>query len=193
MHDRRDRFCCTTTRLTPTAKARDLLRRPSRFYRATKRIAPAVQDLDLPAPWDLHEFLTRWDQRRGRTTKLLPLRAGEGVPTGLTFSAGDTDYLWHVDTSPVHRDHIVMHEVGHLVFDHQPSYEVDAELLARLMGSSLTHLSTGAARLMLGARTGFATIEEREAEMFSWLALVRAGERPESTDGSTLHATWGRG
>ncbi|WP_242882662.1 hypothetical protein [Actinomadura litoris] len=141
----------------------------------------------------MREFLKRWDERRGRTSKLLPLRTGEGVPTGLTFSSGDTDYLWHVDTSPVHRDHIVMHEVGHLVFGHQPSYEVDAELLALLMGSSMTHLSTNTARLMLGARTGFATVEEREAEMFSWLALVRAGERPDPTDGSTLHATWGRG
>lgn len=174
-----------------------MLHRRRRLRRPIAGISEVIDGLDLPSPWDLHEFLHRWDAERGRTTLLLPLHARTGMPSGLLFSppGGLTDYIWHVDTSPLHRDHIVMHEVGHLLFGHAPNYESEPEVLAQIMAATMQHLGTDIARLMLGARTGFVSHDEQEAERFAGLVLARAGARsaPPDESMSTLHATWGSG
>ncbi|MEU6034025.1 hypothetical protein ABZ801_01305 [Actinomadura sp. NPDC047616] len=159
-------------------------------------MAQFLDELGIPTPWDLTEFCRRWDRQRGRTTRLIPTPALDEKISGLTLSSGNTDYIWYVQTTGLHRDHIVMHEIGHHVLGHSPRYQADPALLARLLGSTLTHVSPKTTKLMLCARTVFDSIDETEAELFATVVLAQTKAVPPPAPNDALHhlrATWGQG
>lgn len=83
-------------------------------------------------------------------------------------------------TTPYHRDGIILHELGHILFGHYPAGDF-AEHVARAFPDV-----AGAARQMFGVgrcRFDYSVPEEREAEVFATLVLERyRGGAEESTD-----------
>lgn len=128
-----------------------------------------VSGLQIDLPFDSTAFVARLAQRRGRPIELVPIHALPASPCGLLLSTDHADYLCYaVNTSPLHREHILLHEAGHLVCGHTGPSTVDA-----LPAALLPHLSGELVRRVLG-RTSFDDVQERQAELFASLVLHRA-------------------
>jgi hypothetical protein len=124
-------------------------------------------DLNLPVPFTIEGFCQRLGARLGRRIVLCPVDTRTG-PCGLWVATDTTDYfLYEQATTPLHKEVIVGHEAGHLVFGHH-SAEVMHEELAGLLG-----LNVALVRTVLG-RTRYSSQEEQEAEVFSTVLLERA-------------------
>jgi hypothetical protein len=86
------------------------------------------------------------------------------------------DYVFYEhETSQLHREHIILHELGHLLCEHQPTEVIDAEVVAQLF----PHLNPAVVHRVLG-RTTYTAVEEQEAEMLA--SLVRERVEHESRE-----------
>ncbi|MBA4864052.1 hypothetical protein H1V43_22375 [Streptomyces sp. PSKA54] len=91
----------------------------------------------------------------------------------------NTDHIFVEDaTSPLHRDHIVLHEISHMLLGHTPR---------QTLTPAFRHLDAELVRGVLG-RTSYETEEERSAETLAGLIATRAALRGASdrTAPSTL-------
>lgn len=146
--------------------------------------ANIVDNLPIPRPFTLDRFLRELGDRRGRLIQLVPARLGATAPCGLLVSTDDIDYVCYAEnTSPLHRWHIIFHELGHLELDHEgprvtlpPDDRLEAEpehadpvAAMRLL---LPDLSPALIRRLL-TRTAYHAEEERTAELFATLTAAR--------------------
>lgn len=133
---------------------------------AVGRAADLIADVDLPEPFSVREFLKQLAARRGRPIIL------HAVPAGWCGSANwcgawlDTEACDHIvfvqDWSTVKTAQTVLHEVGHVLFEH-PGQPLPDEI-------SLGAVNRADIRRARG-RTAFDTPEELSAEAFSTLVL----------------------
>jgi len=147
-----------------------------------RRCAGLVRDLarttGIPVPFELSGFLARWSVRRaGRPVELLPLDVDQlpaGV-CGLWIELSDRDVVgFPADASRTHRDHIVLHEVGHMLAGH------GGGLGAAGPAALLPDLDPTMVRAVLG-RSVYSDLQEQEAELIASMILERslgAGPRP---------------
>ncbi len=117
---------------------------------------------------------------------------------GVCISTASADYVYTpTGTTPFHREHIALHEIGHLLAGHRSGVEV-ADLAKML----LPDLNPAVVRAVLG-RTSYTSEQEREAEHFATLVMERSrpnrtGPRPAVADPAVaavlgrLEDTWGR-
>jgi hypothetical protein len=137
----------------------------------------------IPAPFELSGFLARWSaQRAGRPVELLPLEVDE-LPAGacgLWIELSDRDVVgFPAGTSRTHRDHIVLHEVGHMLAGHHGGLTA---------ASLLPDLDPAMVRSVLG-RTVYSDVQEQEAELIASLILersLRVAPRPPGTGDPVL-------
>ncbi|GAB1644376.1 hypothetical protein [Krasilnikovia sp. MM14-A1259] len=134
-----------------------------------RRCEQLARSIDVPDPFDIEALLADLGTRRGRPIVLLPFALPAGAPSGLCVAAGSADYLVVTEsaTGP-QRDHIVLHELAHLLLGHQlQALDPDADV------QLFRHLDPAVIRAMLG-RTTYSTIEEQEAEILASLLGQRA-------------------
>ncbi len=138
--------------------------------RAVRKTCEVILDgIDIPDPFDLTVFCDRLAARRG---KPLHLQALDGIsaaeiPCGVYFSLPTADYIFYDgNTSALHREHIVLHEISHMLFGHAAGAAAMAEVTARLMPD----IDPKTLRAVLG-RTKYTTQHEREAETLA--SLIR--------------------
>lgn len=133
--------------------------------------------LRLPRPFDAISLCQRVGEVLGRHITLVGVPMPAGAPFGLTFF---TD-LGHViayeeRTSRVHRDHIIAHELGHILLDHRP-LALDDEQASRLLLPALR--PTMVDRVL--NRTGvYSRGEEQEAEMMATVLLELAARESDA-------------
>ncbi|WP_157536017.1 hypothetical protein [Kitasatospora mediocidica] len=133
-----------------------------------------------PIPsFSVETVCARLSALRGRPLHLLPLPDGAAAAgaCGLWLATGTADYIFfEQQTSRPHQEHIVLHEIGHMLFDH-PSLELFDGLLAPDRSDS-----PELARRLL-ARTDYTTRQEQEAEMLASLIRTVAArpQRPGAT------------
>ncbi|WIX88535.1 hypothetical protein [Amycolatopsis sp. DG1A-15b] len=151
-------------------------RRPARsLWQRARQVADGV---NLPEPFDAEDFVAGLAAERGRPIELMPVSAPEGAPCGLLMSTERADYiLYPTNTTALHRRHILLHEVGHLLCGHvgsdghtagADSVAIDAAAGRQLM----PNLSPELVRRVLG-RTTYSEVEEREAELVASLLAQR--------------------
>jgi hypothetical protein len=91
------------------------------------------------------------------------LHAATAGVCGLWLATSAADHIFFEEqTTRSHQEHIVLHEIGHLVFDHHSVRSDDFGGLSAL----LSDLSPRLIERLLG-RTDYTTREEQEAEMFA--------------------------
>ena len=138
-----------------------------------RRCTTWLTDLPLPIPFDLQALCDTLAARRGRPIRLYsaPLR---GIGSGLWLATADKDCIFFErETSPLHQQHIILHELGHLIGGHRPCVLAGHQV----PGGVLTGLDGTRVQAML-SRTGYATTEEQEAEMVATLFLERIAAMP---------------
>ncbi|MEU9132011.1 ParH-like protein [Kitasatospora sp. NPDC048540] len=139
--------------------------------RLWRRCQQLVADAPLPVPFEIAGFLGALSEQLGRPIELIPLPAGVRAPCGVLVSTDRADYIgFPTDTTPLHQQHIVLHEVGHLLCGHRGGPGGTDGATA---GPLFPHLSGELIRRVLG-RTVYTEVQEQEAELFASLALHRA-------------------
>jgi hypothetical protein len=137
-----------------------------------RRCQQIVDGLDIPDPFSVTELVRLLAVRRGRPIHLIPLRLPAGAPCGLWVSVRDFDAIFYeADTSPLHREHIVGHELGHLLCEHGAP-----TIGSHAFGLLLPDLDPLMVRRVLG-RTSFTPVEERQAEVVASLISQAANRR----------------
>ncbi|WP_371500961.1 ParH-like protein [Kitasatospora sp. NBC_00374] len=149
--------------------------------RLWRRCQQLVADAPLPVPFEITGFLGALSEQLDRPIELIPLPTGVRAPCGLLVSTDRADYIgFPTDTTPLHQQHIVLHEVGHLLCGHRGGLARADDATA---GPLFPHLSGELIRRVLG-RTVYSELQEQEAELFASLALHRTSRaRPASPAG----------
>ncbi|NKY30390.1 hypothetical protein [Nocardia gamkensis] len=165
------------------------------------RFRSLTRDLPIPHPWDLQTYLDDVAAHRGRSISLLPidtaLLAGTGCGTGsgLWIAKQDSDVIaYGADTTEWHAEHIIVHELGHMLLGHGPEQSESGEAPASAptvaaVADLLPSISPESIAHVLG-RTDYGTRRERDAETFADMVMLHA-MRPPSRD-SLLHRTFFR-
>lgn len=127
--------------------------------RARWRVAELVAELALPARFSMELLMGRVAARRGRPLEVLPLPGpgGIGRPHGLWVEAVEADYIFvEPRTSALHRRHIVLHEIGHVLAHGRPGRhpdqaefrdlvpDLDPEVVQRLLARTHERLADAA-------------------------------------------------
>ena len=127
-----------------------------------KRCETTLKSVTIPDPFEVREFADVVSRRRGRPLHLLAKQTSLG-PCGVWLSMPTADYVFYEpNTSALHRDHIVLHELGHLLREHEPSESMDEAVLRELFPG----LAVDVVKRVLG-RTSYSAVEEQEAEMIA--------------------------
>lgn len=148
------------------------MRQRKKLWRRCRLLADG---LTLPEPFDAEEFVASLAARRGRPIELMPVSAPTGGPCGLLMSTERADYiLYPTNTTALHRRHILLHEVGHLLCGHVGSDAgADGAAIDAAAGRELMpNLSPELIRRVLG-RTTYTALEEQEAELLASLIAQR--------------------
>ncbi|WP_395297936.1 ParH-like protein [Kitasatospora hibisci] len=139
-----------------------------------QRCRGVAESIPLPEPFGIPALAEELALRRGRPIELMPLSGPAPALCGVLISTDRADYIGYpVATTALHQQHIVLHEIGHLLCGHTgdsgtggpPSHALKARLPEELL------------RRVLG-RSGYTERQEQEAELVASLALHRALHRP---------------
>lgn len=129
-----------------------------------------IRQLRIRAPLDVTELCGELAAQRNRPIHLLPLTSRPSNPSGLWVAAKNADYIFYEESAgAAHREHIILHELGHLLFGHSGVAQLD-DLTARLLAPNL---DPSVVRKLL-CRGKYDDEHEQEAELFATLVLVRA-------------------
>ncbi len=135
-----------------------------------RRCEKILAELHLPNSIDVRELCDVVARRQGRPIHLLGESLPASSPCGLAVRTERFDAIFYeVNTSKLHQEHIIRHELGHLICGHLTAPVLDAEV-SRLL---LPNLDPSLVRAVLG-RTNYSEIEEKEAELIASLLLRRS-------------------
>ena len=149
-----------------------------------RRCEKRLRGVRVPQPFDLDAFCGEVAAHRGRP---LLRRAVPGLsshaPCGLWIGTPEADHVFYdPGTSPLHAEHIVLHELAHILSGHH----LDTSLAALF-----PDLDPGAVTRALGVRVlgrvAYTTVQEREAEMMASLIRGRSARAPRTTLGRVAH------
>lgn len=141
-----------------------------RIARLRRRCRPLLDQLALPHPFSIDTLCDRLATHRGRPLHLhpLPLQAAMAGACGLWIATDIDDHIFYEQrTSRSHQQHIVLHEIGHMLFNHHSLADADT------LSGIFTDLNPRQVRSIL-ARTSYSTRQEQEAELLA--TLIRTGE-----------------
>lgn len=165
-------------------RERDLRRRCRRLLR----------ELDISPPLDVPELCRRVGRQRGKPIRLIPHPIPVPGPFGVWIATARADYiLYQQETSRAHQEHIVLHELGHIIAGHR-SDENDDLLLGQLypntepdaLRTQYPDLAPDAVRRAL-RRTSYDEEHEREAEtvatiILEWASVLNHVTPPAAAD-----------
>lgn len=138
---------------------------------ALKPVRALVASLDIPRPWRLATFVDHVATRLGKPIMLLPQPelTAKGFPCGVVIERPDSFAVaYDAASSGYHTDHIVLHELAHLLLDHAGYVAPSAHL--RTLRQLFTELDTEMVLRVL-ARTDYDDILESQAELFASLVM----------------------
>jgi hypothetical protein len=137
-----------------------------------RRCEARLRQMTLPVPFDLSELCRTVSARRGRPLHLrgIPGPVTRARPCGIWIATDDDDWIFvDQDTSLLHREHIVVHELAHMLCGHDSTELPENDMMGRLF----PNLSPDMVRTVL-SRASYHSEHEREAELLASLILAQA-------------------
>ncbi|MEU4422108.1 hypothetical protein AB0F81_15895 [Actinoplanes sp. NPDC024001] len=115
-------------------------------------------DITIPVPFDARAFSEHIADKRGRPIHLLPMDTSDaGAPCGLWLATARADYIVVDNRAPaVLREHILLHELAHMLCDHSGRLRLDS--------LGFDFLDPAVVERVLGRTTRYPDAQEREAE-----------------------------
>lgn len=138
---------------------------------AADRVHRLVAALRLPRPWNLVAFTVQVGELLGKPLQLMPIPGlvAAGLPCGVVLEQGDVIVIaYEADSSTYHLEHIVLHEVGHLLLDHTGCAAADATRHA--IGSLFPGFDPDSVLRVL-ERSAYDDRDEAQAELFASLVM----------------------
>jgi len=133
-----------------------------------RRCRRLLRELDVRPPLDVRDLCDRLAASRGRPIRLVPYPIEVPGPFGLWFATDGADFIvYQQETTRPHQDHIILHELGHMLADHHP--HGDAEPADFLRGPA-PDLDPDAVHRAL-RRTSYDDAHEWEAETVATIIL----------------------
>ncbi|WP_431782655.1 hypothetical protein [Streptomyces chumphonensis] len=130
--------------------------------------------LDVGDPPDVFALCAQVGRSRGRSVRTAPVDLRDSGVYGLWIATHEADFvLYEARTSRLHQEHIVAHELAHILCDHHGGGDLDDATI----GTLFPHLEPSTVRGMLG-RCGYLAAEEQEAEVMASMLLTRVRRRP---------------
>ncbi|BDT92516.1 MULTISPECIES: hypothetical protein [Nocardia] len=136
--------------------------------------------VQIPHPWDMTEYIERVAAYRGRSITLCPIDVGAlagngcGTGSGLWIAREDDDVIMYGADTEWHADHIIAHEIGHMLLGHGETSSGPAGPATDLpLRELMPSLSLETIHSVLG-RQDYGSERERAAETFADLLLVEA-------------------
>ncbi|MFX0578694.1 hypothetical protein [Nocardia nepalensis] len=134
----------------------------------------------IPHPWDITEYIARVAEYRGRPITLCPIDVGAlsgngcGTGSGLWIAREGDDVIMYGADTEWHADHIIAHEIGHMLLGHGGTASGPGGAAADLqLHELMPSLSLETIRSVL-RRQDYGSERERAAETFADLLLVEA-------------------
>lgn len=152
------------------------------------RCQQRLAGLRLPLPFALDAFCRELALRRGRPLTVADMPSVHDGPTGAWIATDDADYVF-VDQGAraLHREHIVLHELAHMIFDHGAAPGLGEHDAAALLPA---FTSETVARVL--GRSRYTDVQEREAELLATM-IAQQAQRPAQRDEELeVHALRGR-
>ena len=130
-----------------------------------------LRGIRVPRPFDLDAFCAEVAARRGRPLIRRPVPGlSTDAPCGLWIATERADHVFYdPGTSTLHAEHIVLHELAHILCGHSGSDGAFAQLFPDLDPATV--------RRVLG-RASYTCEQEREAEMVASLIRGRSSSSP---------------
>ncbi|GAA2620386.1 MULTISPECIES: toxin [Streptomyces] len=157
--------------------------RRSRLKKLRKAGAQRIAELDLPRATDVAELCRHLGEVRDRPIILVPMQMPSSHPCGMWVAARDEDLIFYdANTTGAHQEHIILHELGHIICCHRGAGGLDGAA-ARLL---FPNLDPELVRDML-LRATYDDVQEQEAEIIAYLLSQRigdAGRRPAGAPGA---------
>ncbi len=146
-----------------------------------RRCEKRLRGIRIPSPFDLDTFCAEVAARRGRPLIRRPVPGlSAEAPCGLWIGTADADHVFYdPGTSPLHAEHIVLHELAHILSGHSGGDGALARLFPDLDPATVSRV--------LG-RVSYTTEQEREAEMMASLIRGRSSRAPRTTFGRVADA-----
>lgn len=133
-----------------------------------------LRELRIDTPLDVRVLCDRLAEHRRRPIKLIPYPLPAPGVFGLWIATVDADYiLYQKDTTTAHQEHIILHEIGHIISGHR-SDENDNDVWSAIFPDIPPETVRRALR-----RDSYGPVHEREAEMVAtvikeWATLLEA-------------------
>jgi hypothetical protein len=147
-----------------------------------------IELLDIPQPFDIVQFCARLERQRGRPIQLVQIATTPGAPCGMWVPTAASDYILHDGITPIHRQHNILHEIGHMILGHRGGSagariigqlvpDLDPMLVESQLGSIIR--TSCEKRAIEGVDVKEGELEEEEAEIFADLvSLIPAEQEP---------------
>jgi hypothetical protein len=135
---------------------------------------------------DILRLTERVSERRGRPVLLVPVEMRAFDPYGLWFASADTDFIcYEANTSKHHQEHIIAHELGHMICCHRGVVRPDEKTMKLLFPDLSPHLIRDMLR-RTEYRTEYSDIQEEEAEIMASLIMAIAAQGAVSSSPGVL-------
>ncbi|MFQ6325996.1 CUE domain-containing protein [Nocardia sp. CWNU-33] len=147
-----------------------MIRRAGRDH-AGEQVHRLAASLQVPRPWRLETFIEHVCERVGKPIVLIPQPdlADGSFPCGLVLERADNIVVTYDATSSgYHADHIVLHEIAHLLLDHAGL--VSPQSKSRTLQTLFPDIDADSVLRVL-ARTDYDDAHESQAELFASLIL----------------------
>ncbi|GAA1909687.1 ImmA/IrrE family metallo-endopeptidase [Streptantibioticus ferralitis] len=129
-----------------------------------------LDSLSVPGTCDISELCAHLGARRGRPIRLLPVELQSSQLYGLWIATDVADLIvYEAHTSKPHQEHIIAHELSHMLCGHHSGGKIDDGTAEQLFPD----ISPDVVRGML-QRSGYSDHDEQEAETMASLILTRA-------------------
>jgi hypothetical protein len=132
-----------------------------------------LRELTLPEPFSLERLRQALQFERGRPLFIRPWPATRpsDAPLAIWVASDQADMILYApDVTPTHREHIILHEIAHILLDHKLSDDEDA---TRVL---LPDLDPAVVHRILG-RTSFDSRQEQEAELLATMIVQEVRRR----------------
>ncbi|WP_246103373.1 ImmA/IrrE family metallo-endopeptidase [Streptomyces piniterrae] len=136
-----------------------------------KRCQAVVSELELPSPFSVDALVHELSVRRGRPIQIRTLPIGSAINAcGLWIATDASDNIYiEENATKFHQEHIILHEIGHILCDHGITDQETQSALTTLLPSISPHMIS---RLL--GRTNYTTEQEQEAELVASLIHAAA-------------------
>ena len=131
-----------------------------------KHCKRVLRSLGVRPPLQVPELCRLLGEHRGRPIRLIPYSLPVPGPFGLWIATKTADYIFYQkETSRAHQDHIILHEVGHILAGHH-SDESGSEVWHTMLPDISPDVINRALQ-----RTSYDEEREREAELVATIIL----------------------